>query len=214
MRPFILDLAPELMHEVLGHVECLDDLGSLMLTNRWMADLGRNIRAKTLWRITIRSCNLECLCHDDGPCWCGLVQPALEKPESRPFKVRAWLYRRASVRSFGISEEWLEGCQVILSAEFNPYDLESCAYSCYIGSQLDSDEQYEAKVREWSVLWITFQRYLTMQRVQRVNLGDATVEPYWRRGGVLREMMRKHERNPTTIAAVGRMEGEGGEVRG
>lgn len=41
---------------------------------------------------------------------------------------------------------------MILSAKFNSYDLESCAYSCYIGSQLNSDEQYEAKVREWSIL--------------------------------------------------------------
>jgi hypothetical protein len=176
MRPFILDLPPELMFNVLEHVDTLDDLASLLLTNKGMADLGRNIRAKTLWRITMRSG--DCWRHDDGPC--GLVQPVFEEPESRPFKVRAWLYRRASLSSFGTSEEALGRCIVLMENDMtNPYDAEKSRGP--LSSSTDSHEECRAKVKEWAKLWCIFKRHLVMQRVQRVNVGDESVRPEWRR---------------------------------
>ncbi len=175
-----MDLPPELMYNVLEHVDSLDDLASLSLTNKWMAELVRNIRGKTLWRITMRSCNMECRSHDDGPCWCGMVQPALEEPVSRPFRVRAWLYRRASLSSFGTSEEALGRCIVLMENDMtNPYDAENSWGP--LSSSTDSHEECWAKVREWAKLWCIFKRHLVMQRVQRVNVHDERVRPEWRR---------------------------------
>ena len=58
-----------------------------------------------------------------SPCDCSVVAPALEEPESVPFKVRAWLYRRASLRSFERSEEDLGRCIVQKKEDLrNPYE--------------------------------------------------------------------------------------------
>jgi len=164
-----MDLPPEVMYNVLEHVDSLDDLGSLSLANKWMADLVRNIRGKTLWRITMRSCNMECRSHDDGPCWCGLVKPALMAPDSRPWNVRAWLYARACRRSFGADAGFsaLELCQVDLQEPFNPYDSDTLGV--WINVESDTDSEYERRVLEWNTTWMTFTRYLTMQRVQQVS---------------------------------------------
>jgi len=178
-----MDLPPELMYNVLEHVDSLDDLASLSLTNKWMAELVRNIRAKTLWRITMRgSCSSpsSLLRRHDRSCWCGMVQPALEEPVSRPFKVRAWLYRRASLSSFGTSEEALGRCIVLMENDMtNPYDAEKSWGP--LSSSTDSHEECRAKVKEWAKLWCIFKRHLVMQRVQRVNVGDESVRPEWRR---------------------------------
>ncbi len=37
-----MDLPPELMYNVLEHVDTLDDLASLSLANKWMADYHAN----------------------------------------------------------------------------------------------------------------------------------------------------------------------------
>lgn len=166
----ILHLPAEVMYNVLEHVQCLDDFQSISLTSRWMADLCRNIPAKTLWWTTVRSCDMECWSHET--CWCGLVKPALTTPKSRPFKVRAWLYRRACWRSFGVSgdalEDVLEACQVDVREPFNPYDVESETEGPWLDVESDTDSEYERRVRVWNTIWATFTRYLTMQRVQRL----------------------------------------------
>lgn len=43
---------------------------------------------------------------------------ALDKPESVEFKVRAWLYQRASLLSCGTSEENLSGCIDLKEKEY------------------------------------------------------------------------------------------------
>ncbi len=177
-----MDLPSEVMYNVLEHVDSLDDLGSLSLTNKWMADLVRNIRAKTLWRITMRTgdcCTKHCEKHDGDHCWCGLIEPALGQHDSRPWKVRAWLCRRASIRSFGHSEESLEWCQVPIH-DFNPYHVETEG-PC-LASQSCTDEEYHDERQGWNLVWMEFIRHLTMQRVQRVNSGDCLVRPEWTRG--------------------------------
>ncbi len=184
-RPFILELPLELLYNVVEHMDSLDDLGSLMLTNRLMADLGRGIRAKTLWRIAYRTGRADCERHDeeeDGmcyPCDCRVVKPALQEPESVYFKVRAWLYRRASKWSFGTSEEALDRCIISVENDMkNPYDP-------FRGGKLatldGSFEDLDARVGEWDMVWLIFKRHLVMQRVQRVNLGDGTAGRYRRR---------------------------------
>ncbi len=182
-----MDLPPEVVYNVLEHVDSLNDLGSLSLTNKWMAELVGNIRAKTLWRITMRtgdSCTKECESHDDsGHCWCGLMESALGQHDSRPWKVRAWLYRRASMRSFGHSKESLEWCQVPIH-DFNPYHVETegpCLAS-WSGMDEEYDDDNYREVRGWSLVWMEFIRHLTMQRVQRVNTGDARARAEWTRG--------------------------------
>jgi len=165
----LLDLPLELMCNVMEHVDCLDDLRSLSLTNRLMAGYVGSIEAKTLWGITVRSFQFDCGLHVDGRClcWCwrGLVGPSLERAGSRPWKVRAWLYRRASIRSFGHSEECLAGCQVpIVCLRPNARSVEELEWN-----------------REWNAVWTTFGRYLTRQRVERVNMRDGRVRPEWRR---------------------------------
>ncbi len=177
----IREVPPEVMDNVLEHVDSLGDLGSLSFTNRTMAGLVGSMRAKTLWRITMRSgdyCTKYCTLHDGdgGRCWCGLMNHALGEARSRPFRVRAWLYRRASRGVFGHSEESLEGCQVPIR-DFNPYHAETEG-PC-LGHEDDDDYR---EVREWNLIWMSFIRYLTMQRVQRVNTGDEKARPQWRRG--------------------------------
>lgn len=114
-----MDTLPvEVFGSVLEHVCSLNDLGALWRVNRRMALLCGSVRPKTLWRITYRTCWSDCWRHDEVEegigcsCNCSVVAPALYDPTSAPFKVRAWLYRRASIRSFGRSEEALGGCAV------------------------------------------------------------------------------------------------------
>ncbi len=173
MQAAVLDLPPEVMDNVLEHVDCLNDLGSLSLTNRRMASVVRNVGGKTLWRITMRSLRFNCGLHVEGRCLCwwrhGLMEASLERPYSRPWRVRAWLYRRASIRSFGHSEESLAGCQVPV-----------VCLRLYARSDAMSVDDLERE-REWNAVWRTFARYLTGQRVQGVNMRDGRVRPEWRR---------------------------------
>ena len=171
-----MNLPPELIGKVLGYLSCLEDLRSFSLTNRLMAGYVRNIEAKTLWWITTRSVGFNCGRHADGLCWCGTVVPALEQNGSRPWKVRAWLCRRASTFSFGRSEESLAGCQVPVVGVKPPHDTRRRQRL-----ELDVVESDEEEAKEWDVVWLTFARYLTQQRVQRVNVGDSEVRPEWRR---------------------------------
>ncbi len=170
-----MNLPPEVMYNVLEHVDSLNDLGSLSLTNKWMADLVRNIRGKTLWRIAYRTCHRRgCDLHQEeqdevSPCNCSVVAPALQEPGSAPWKVRAWLYARACRRSFGADAGFsaLELCQVDLQEPFNPYDSDTLGV--WINVESDTDSEYERRVLEWNTTWMTFTRYLTMQRVQQVS---------------------------------------------
>ena len=47
--------------------------------------------------------------------------------------------------------------------------------------ELDVVESEEKEAKEWDVVWLTFARYLTQQRVQRVNLGGSEVRAEWKR---------------------------------
>ncbi len=175
-------LPPEVFDIGLEHMTSLEDLGALWLMNRQAARQCANVRARTLWKITYRTFDGECERCDLPPpdrCNCNVVKPALEEPESVPFKVRAWLYRRASLRSFGTSQEALGRCVVSVADDMkNPYDV---IRGGTLGVLSDTVEDYDAKVGEWRKTWTIFKRYLTMQRVQRVNRGDLTVRPEWRR---------------------------------
>ena len=189
-------LPVEVFGLVLEHVCSLNDLGALWLVNRRTAQLCGSIRGKTLWRITYRTCWSECLLHEEveegmgSPCNASVVAPALYHSTSGPFKVRAWLYRRASRRSFGRSEEGLGGC-VIRDGDCleNVYDR-FCFHGFHGGGKLaswpdDSDDWgsdgEDEKGREWRKVWLEFKRHLVMQRVQRVNQGDGTVKAWWKR---------------------------------
>ncbi|KAF7502402.1 hypothetical protein GJ744_005854 [Endocarpon pusillum] len=109
-------------------------------------------------------------------CDCSVVVPSLVDPDSVPFKVRAWLYRRASRRAFGRSEDDLGGCMDLDRDLDNPYneDLRPAQGMFW-------DEEDLRKVKEWEVVWVQFRRHLLMQRVQRVNTGDPRVKPEWTR---------------------------------
>lgn len=108
-----------------------------------------------------------------------MIVPALQEPESVSFKVRAWLYQRASVRSFGTSKEVLGRCIVQKNNDLeNPYEDRR-----YGWGKLNTEckEDSDPKPGEWARFWLIIKRYWVMQRVQRVNLGDGTVRPQWRR---------------------------------
>ena len=110
-------LSDDLFYVVLEHIWSLNDLEALWLTNRRAARLCNNMSSKTLWRIAYRTCWADCKRHqeeEDGmgsPCDCNVVVPVLQEPESVPFKVRAWLYQRASVRSFGNRNRCRSKCE-------------------------------------------------------------------------------------------------------
>jgi len=186
-----MDLPPEVMYNVLEHVDSLDDLGSLSLANKWMADLVGNIRAKTLWRIAYRTCHRRgCDLHQEeqdevSPCNCSVVVPALQEPGSAPFKVRQWLYRRASMRAFGSSKEALSGCIISKQDDLkNPYTMDIFnGFDKRLGRADACEEDVDVEEREWDQVWLIFKRHLVMQRVQRVNLGDGRVKAGWRRDG-------------------------------
>ena len=78
---------------------------------------------------------------------------ALDKPESVEFKVRAWLYLRAGLLSFGTSEENSSGCIDLKEKnKENPYDCTRDGRS--MGScRMDSFDDYEAKLGEWDKVW-------------------------------------------------------------
>jgi hypothetical protein len=185
------NLPAEVFDIVLEHIQSLDDLGALSLVNRQAARQCLDIRPKVLWRIAYRTCRGYCNRHGEEkgawcPCDCSVVVPALEEPESVPFKVRAWLYRRASARSFGISEEALERCIIPVEEDMkNPYafdilDPENARRKLGVPHG-DYCEEDDVEEREWNLIWLTFKRHLVMQRVQRVNVGDWMVRPEWKR---------------------------------
>ena len=182
-------LPPEIFDMVVENLSSLDDLGALWLTNRRVASMCANIRAKTLWRIAYRICYKDCANHDEvkermgSPLDCSVVGPALEEPGSVPFKVRAWLYRRVSMRSFGRSEEVLGRCTIRKDEDLeNPYDFSRGSRKLGILFK-EWCEEDDVEEREWAKVWLTFKRHLVMQRVQRVGLGDRMVRPEWRRDG-------------------------------
>jgi len=200
-------LPPELFGIILEQVCSLDDLGSLWLVNKQVAWMCDSIRPKTLWRIAYRTCWRKCEYHqeeEDCP-GCSVVESALEDPASVPFKVRTWLYRRASRQSFGCSEEALQGCMVACwkDMDFNPYSRErgDRKLGIQMDAEGDSDEEDERgrnsvdrEEGEWERVWLIFKRHLVMQRVQRVNVGDPTVPLEWKRhapGSVEAEMALK-----------------------
>ena len=196
-----MDALPvEVFGLVLEHVCSLNDLGALWQVNRQMALYCGNIRAKTLWRITYRTCWRDCPRHDGmeedtgSPCNCSVVEPALYDFTSAAFKVRAWLYRRASERSFGRSEEALGRCVIRMDEDLeNPYDKEGPNGGGKLvawpegSDDWDDDEwqryadEQDEQVREWAKVWQIFKRHLVMQRVQRVNQGDPTAMRHWKR---------------------------------
>ena len=171
-------LPAELFDVLLEHIWSLDDLGALCLVNQRAARLCANILPKTLWRIAHRTCHADCDNHqDEFPCGCSVVVPALQEPESVPFKVRAWLYRRASVRSFGTSEEVLRRCIVSVNEdmknpyEYDPYDPEHGRRKLGIPFE-EFCEGDDFEEREWKKVWLIFKRHL---------VGDGTVRPEWRK---------------------------------
>lgn len=137
-----------------------------------------SIRFKTLWRIAYRTCWRKCENHQEKEDYpgCSVVKPALENPGSVLFKVRAWLYRRASRQSFGCSEEALQGYMVACweDMDFNPYSPErgGSKLGIQMDAEGDSDEEDERGRNsvdrgegEWERVWLIFKRHLVMQRV-------------------------------------------------
>ena len=179
-------LPVELFGMLLEHISSLNDLGALWLVNRQTARLCAIIPAKTVWRITYRTLDRDCEHHmadeeapDEFPCNCSVVKPALEDPRSVPFKVRAWLYRCASVRSFGRSNESLSGCIVSIEDDVeNPFDPERGRRKLGIPWHEVCEEDSDIETGEWAKVWLILKRHLVMQRVQRVNSGDETVKPW------------------------------------
>ncbi len=183
-------LPGEVFYVLLEHIGSLNDLGALWLMNRRAAWLCNNIPAKLLWRIAYRTCYTwncenddEVLLHN-----CSVVVPALQEPSSVPFKVRQWLYRRASMRAFGRSKEALSGCIILKKDDLkNPYVPDfSNNFRSRLGIGSSSgwyEEDAFEEEREWDQVWLIFKRHLVMQRVQRVNLGDGQVRPEWSRDG-------------------------------
>lgn len=163
-----MDLLPaEILYVVLGKLSSLDDLGALWLTNRRIARLCGEVSSKTLWAIAYR--------HRwaNASCSCKLTVLESEDPSTLPFRVRAWLYRRASRRAFGRSEESLAGCS----------SFEESSDLCYVfcGKKGQAGVTVWDNIAEWRKVWRIFQRHLVMQRVQRVNRHDPTVKAGWRR---------------------------------
>ncbi len=152
--------------------------------NRRTALLCNNISTKVLWRIAYRTCHCkDCDNHIGFPCNCSVVVPALQEPESVPFKVRQWLYRRANIRSFGSSKEALSGCIISKKDDLKSlYAVDDFFGECErrLGNNDTCHEDVDAEEREWDQVWLIFKRHLVMQRVQRVNLGDGQVRPEWR----------------------------------
>lgn len=63
-----------------------------------------------------------------------MVVPAVQEPESVPFKVRQWLYRRASILSFGSSKEALSGCIISKKDDLkSPYAVDDFSASAKDG---------------------------------------------------------------------------------
>ena len=78
---------------------------------------------------------------------------ALDKLESVEFKERAWLYQRASLLSFGTSEENLSGCIDLKEKNMeNPYDCTRDGGSM-LSCRMDSLDDYEAKLGKWDKVW-------------------------------------------------------------
>ena len=102
---------------------------------------------------------------------------ALDKPESVEFKVRAWLYQRACLLSFGTSGENSSGCIDLKEKNMeNPYDCTRDGRSM-LSCRMDNLDDYEAKLGEWDKAWSILKGHLVIQGVQRVNLDrEAGVE--------------------------------------
>lgn len=112
-----LDLPSELKDKVLEHVSTLDDLEALSLTSRRVNIFCNEMSAMSLYRIMERSSYTKVYKAKkigDGPRRRRskleeIVMAAFNQPESRPFKVREWLYRRERQCSSGHGENLLEG---------------------------------------------------------------------------------------------------------
>jgi len=190
-------LSTEIFDAVLEHISSLDDLHALWLTSHRAAWSCANMLPQTLWQITYRTLCRNCIFREENRLCgadeyslergCDVALSSLQEPGSVPFKVRAWLYRRASLRSFGISEEVLSGCVVLRADDLeNPYEIIYGSGKLSTGRRKDDDND-DTKAREWAAIWCIFKSYLVTQRVQRVNLGDARVRPEWTGGGTSRE---------------------------
>lgn len=80
---------------------------------------------------------------------------------------------------FKRSEEYLGRCIVQKKKDLrNPYENRGYGWG-KLSTEYEEDNTFIP--REWARDWLIFKRYLTMQRVQRVNTGDKTVRPEWRR---------------------------------
>ncbi len=146
-------------------------------------------------------------------CDCSVVAPALHDPTSMPFKVRAWLYRRASEKSFVISKEALGRCVIWDDEDLeNPYDNDRQYGSGKLytwpddshGWDDDECQRYadgqDEEAAEWARIWHIFKRHLVMQRVQRVNQGDPTVRPQWRQSYEVKEEEKEEKKKSTALA--------------
>ena len=177
----------EVFDKVLQNISSLTDLDALWRTCRGIACVCATIRSKTLWQITYRTLCNDCiyppeyrLCSEEDEYslerGCNVAVSSLLVPTSRPFKVRSWLYRRASLRSFGVSKEELGRCIVLRNNDLqNPYEL-YCAPGKLSNSH--SVATYN-KAREWAAIWCTFKICLVTQRVQRVNVDDPKIKQEW-----------------------------------
>ena len=84
-----------------------------------------------------------------------MVVPALQEPESVPFNVRAWLYRRASVRSFESSEEALGLCIISVEDDMkNPYDFLRGSRKLGVPFEEFCEENDVEELRMSAALWI------------------------------------------------------------
>lgn len=125
------DLPPEVLTAIVEQLESLRDLQSLFLVNRRIALVCTEIRAKALWQILLKSeshksidqrYNLD---HDGGCFACLSLYESIFRRETAPYKVRAWLYRRASrrIESPEFAKDWAGHVWKLVDAEEADPDL-------------------------------------------------------------------------------------------
>ena len=125
------DLPTEVLVAIVERLESPRDFQSLLSVNRRIALVCTEIRAKTLWEILLESerykgidqrYNLD---HDGGCFACLSLYESIFRRETAPYKVRAWLYRRASKRieSPEVAKDWAGHIWKLVDAEEGDPDL-------------------------------------------------------------------------------------------
>ena len=151
----------EILNAILEQLGSLRDLESLSCVSRRMALVCTEIQAKTLWRILLRGESQQCFdqrynLDHDGDCFaCLSLYESIFRLESAPYKVRAWLYRRASrrIESPEFAKDWAGHVWKLVDAEeANPDLFQTVECWCPGRACLDPSMCIEWK-KGWRNLW-------------------------------------------------------------